>query len=270
MRRIWQTTMVSSAVLLLGGAHAAAPPSGPVTKCPPDAVVSGAGCMDKYEASVWRVPNPTTINAGLVTRIQQGTATIDQLMAAGARLLGTTTNDWAPCSVNGQSCVDDVYAVSLQGVTPSALGTWFQAQQACANSRKRLPSNAEWQAAAAGTPVGATDDGTNDCNTTHAATVLTGTRSRCVSARGVFDMGGNLAEWVADWMPASTNCGSWSLDVSPTDENQCFAGADVNGEPAGLVRGGTFLTSFHSGPLSINGRARLSLSDSALGFRCVR
>jgi len=42
--------------LLLGAGGAAVPPSGPLSKCAVDAVVSGAGCMDKYEASVWRVP----------------------------------------------------------------------------------------------------------------------------------------------------------------------------------------------------------------------
>jgi hypothetical protein len=40
-------------------AHAAGPPSGPLTKCPPDAVIAGTVCMDKYEASVWQVPSPT-------------------------------------------------------------------------------------------------------------------------------------------------------------------------------------------------------------------
>src|SRR5262249_19187308 len=48
---------------------------------PVDAVVSGAGCMDKYEASVWRVPNPTTTNAALVRRIQQGRASQADLTA---------------------------------------------------------------------------------------------------------------------------------------------------------------------------------------------
>ena len=31
-----------------------------VKQCGDDAVVAGTVCMDKYEASVWRVPNPTT------------------------------------------------------------------------------------------------------------------------------------------------------------------------------------------------------------------
>ena len=61
MRHISNEMAAAAAVVLLAGAAGAAgPPSGPLTKCPVDAVVSGAGCMDKYEASVWRVPDPTT------------------------------------------------------------------------------------------------------------------------------------------------------------------------------------------------------------------
>jgi hypothetical protein len=41
--------------------------------------------MDKYEASVWRVPVPTTINKDLVTRIRQGRATAADLQKGGAR-----------------------------------------------------------------------------------------------------------------------------------------------------------------------------------------
>jgi hypothetical protein len=35
----------------------------------------GTVCMDRYEASVWWVPNPTTTNAALVRKIQLGKAT---------------------------------------------------------------------------------------------------------------------------------------------------------------------------------------------------
>jgi len=128
--------------LLVGAAVAGGPPSGPVSKCPPDAVISGPGCMDRYEASVWRVPKSTTTNRGLVTRIQQGVVTISDLAAGGATQLGTTSDNYAPCADNGQNCAHDIFAVSMAGVVPSASITWFQAQQACSNSGKRLPSNA--------------------------------------------------------------------------------------------------------------------------------
>ena len=53
-------TLAAALVLLASAAGATVPPSGPVKRCPADAVVSGAGCMDKFEGSVWRVPNATT------------------------------------------------------------------------------------------------------------------------------------------------------------------------------------------------------------------
>src|SRR5262249_58034678 len=81
MRHICSNGIALAVALLAGAAGAAGPPSGPLTKCPVDAVVSGAGCMDKYEASVWRVPNPTTTNAALVRKIQLGRASLADLTA---------------------------------------------------------------------------------------------------------------------------------------------------------------------------------------------
>jgi len=261
------------AVLLLAGpAYAASPPSGPLTKCPPDAVVSGAGCMDKYESSVWRVPNPTTANKKLVTKIQQGKATVALLMAGGAIPLPSQVSGYEPCTDSGQNCVDDIYAVSLPGVMPSARITWFQAQQACTNSGKRLPSNAEWQAAVAGTPDPGPDNGTTDCNTldiTDTGATLTGSRASCVSSRGAFDMVGNLFEWVADWVPRASTCGSWGT-FSPTSDIQCLAGAATTGEPGALIRGGFFLDGSNAGPLSVAADNQPSNTSSGIGFRCMR
>ena len=271
MKRISKGPMVLAAFMLLArAAGAASPPSGPLAKCPVDAVVSGAGCMDKYEASVWRVPSSTTLNRGLVARIQQGRATVALLTASGATPLGTASDDYAPCADSGQNCVDDLYAVSLPNVTPSSHITWFQAQQACTNSGKRLPSNAEWQAAVAGSPDPGPDDGTTDCNTASTnAVALTGSRSSCVSARGAFDMVGNLYEWVADWVPRSTECGTWSPGVSQTGDDQCMGGATSGGEPGVLIRGGDFLHGAAAGPLALF-VVEPSILPNLIGFRCAR
>lgn len=260
-----------AATALLSGAVAyAAPPGGPLRKCPRDAVVSGAGCMDKYESSVWRVPNPTTANKALVRKLQKGRATVDLLTSRGATLLGAI-GSYAPCAANGQNCAGDIYAASLPRVMPSANITWFQAQAACRNSGKRLPTNAEWQAAVAGTPDPGPDDGTTDCNTSKAgAAVPTGSRSGCVSARGAFDMVGNLTEWVAEWVPRSTACGSWTAGISPTGDFQCLAGAANTGEPGALLRGGGFLNGPDAGPFAIAGHLEPSAADTVFGFRCAR
>jgi hypothetical protein len=244
----------------------------PVKKCPTDAVLSGTVCMDKYEASVWRVPDPTTGNKALVGKIQSGKATAAELAAAGATQLGVgATDDYAPCTDGGQNCTDDIYAVSLPGVAPSANVTWFQAQAACENARKRLPSNAEWQAAVAGTPDPGPDDGSTDCNTSSAlVAVATGSRSDCASARGAFDMVGNLYEWVADWYPRSTAAGSWGAALSPTADTQGLGGAATTGAPAAPLRGGGFNDGTFAGPLSIDVNNGLGAAASVLGFRCAR
>src|SRR5262249_46113281 len=241
-------------------------------KCPPDAVVSGVGCMDKFEASVWRVPNPMTSNRALVARIQLGRVTAADLWVGGATQLGIGHNDnYAPCADSGQNCVDDIYAVSLPGVRPSVTITWFQAQAACESSGKRLPSNAEWQAAVTGTPDPGPDDGTADCNTASAFnTVPTGSPSACRAPRGAFDMVGNVYEWVADWVPRAAACGTWGPNVSPTGDDQCLAGAAASGEPGALMRGGSFASGVLAGPLAIVASAPPSLPSVSIGFRCTR
>ena len=262
--------MAVAVALLTGSAAAAGPPGGPLTRCPVDAVLSGAGCMDRYEASVWRVPTPTTVNKSLVSRIRSGKATADDLAKGGATQLGVFTDDYAPCADSAQNCVNDIYAVSLPGVLPSANITWFQAQEACANAGKRLPTSAEWQVAANGTPDPGPDNGTTDCNSTGVVPTLTtptGARSSCVSARGAFDMVGNVAEWVADWVPASANCPGWG---GFSNDEMCLAGAsETNTTPGAVSRGGTFNDGSQAGPLSV-GDLPPGASSPVIGFRCAR
>jgi formylglycine-generating enzyme required for sulfatase activity len=207
----------------------------PLKKCPTDSVVSGTVCMDKYEASVWRIPNATTSNKAIVRKVQQGKATAAALKAAGATQLGLDVKyDYPPCEDSGANCANDIYAASIPGIVPSDMITWFQAQAACKNSRKRLPTNAEWQAAVAGTPDAGPDDGTTDCHTSKqggGTEIPTGSRSGCVSDDGAFDMVGNVPEWVADWVPLSSDCGQWSAGVTSTPDNQCMSGVDTLGEP---------------------------------------
>src|SRR5262249_42502137 len=100
---------IAMAVALVASTVAAVgPPTGPLSRCAMDAVVAGAVCMDKYEASVWRVPNPTTTNVALARKIQLGRASLADLTAGGATQLGTRRADYAPCTPNGQSCANDI------------------------------------------------------------------------------------------------------------------------------------------------------------------
>jgi len=236
--------------------------------CGPDAVPAGAVCMDRYEGSVWRVPNPNTTNAPLVAKIQLGTATAADLTAGGATPLGTLGDDYAPCAADGQNCADDIYAVSLPAVVPAANLTWFQAQEACANAGKRLPTSAEWQLGATGTPDAGPDNGTTNCNSDAGSATLTGARKDCRSARGAFDMVGNLDEWVAEWVPLSTACSSWG---GLSDDFMCLLGASTSTVgPGALLRGGDFRSRTSAGPLAVIGSGGPFNSRPFIGFRCAR
>ena len=263
MKRKWMTMGLRCALLMVVVQAADAAPA-----CGPDSVPAGTVCMDRYEESVWRVPNPTTTNAPLVAKIQLGAATRADLVAAGATQLGTLVDDYAPCASNGASCADDVYAVSLPAVIPAANITWFQAQEACANAGKRLPTSAEWQIGAAGTPDAGPDNGTTNCNSNAVSVTLTGARKDCESARGTFDMVGNLDEWVAEWVPLSTACSSWG---GLSDDLMCLFGASTSGVgPGALLRGGDFRNRTSAGPLAVVGSGGPFNSRPFIGFRCVR
>ena len=147
---------------------------------PQDIMVKvGATCVDVYEASVWSAPT-------------------------GGTQYGTTSVDY-PCQVDGSDCTN-IYARSVAGVIPATRISWVQAQQACANSGKRLLQLGEWMMAWTGTPQSNTDIGTTDCRDTCAQDnsdpgclpVPTGSRSNCVSRAGVHDMLGNVAEFTAE------------------------------------------------------------------------
>ena len=225
----------------LGGRPASAyAPSG----CPADMVMVGPTCIDRYEASVWSSPT-------------------------GGTQYGVSSADY-PCNANGNDCKGKIFARSVAGVTPSRYITWFQAQQALANSGKRLPTNAEWQPAAAGTPDPGATPGAQDCNTHSAGPVATGSRANCISAWGANDMVGNLWEWVADWVPASTDCPGWG---SFSDDVMCLSGASTTAQgPGALDRGGNWDAgaSVEAGVFAVAGGGQPSVGGEAIGLRGAR
>ncbi len=263
-------------VAVFGFALGLAAPAAAAWWCPPDSVLSGNLCMDKYEASVWE-----TTNAILILKIKLGTVTLADLTAAGAIQRGVSSDDYGSgCPDTGNRCVD-FYAVSIPGVTPSANFTWFQAAAAARNSGKRLPTNAEWQAAALGTPDPGASPGSEDCNTNSGVPDLTGARANCKSDVGAFDLVGNLFEWVADWVPQSTGaCPGWyPTGGFSSDDLMCLAGASTTAGPGALIRGGGFLggefggnfpDGAPAGVFAVVGYFTPSGVDVVIGFRAAR
>lgn len=208
---------------------------------PGDVMVrAGSICIDRYENSLWT-----------------------------KRVGGTQITGPIPCDFNGQNCEGKIFARSVKGVPPRSDISWFQAQQALANSGKQLPTSAEWQQAVSGTP----DPG--GCNVSTNLVANAGASAGCVSDYGANDMVGNLWEWTADWVPGSDACGAWP--EAPGSENQpygsdkqCLAGASKTGEPGALLRGGAADSFAGAGPFAIDATNAPTSVNDRTGFRGVR
>jgi formylglycine-generating enzyme required for sulfatase activity len=241
-------------------------------KCGPDSVKVGTTCVDKYEASAWSIP---AANTSLVKKLQQGKSTLTDLTNGGGTQHGCTaapfslTDYPATFPVTG-NWTDPVYAASVAGVLPSTCISWFQAEQACALSGKRLATNQEWQRAAARTPdPGGSDDLSTTCATSSPGPVLTGSRSACTSAWAAQDMVGNVWEWVGTWVDLATNCTNWPGAFG--SDHSCVGGDGSLGFfPGGMKRGGYWASGAQAGVFAVEADSLPSSQSAIIGFRCAK
>jgi len=249
--------------------------------CPSGMVVVGDVCVDKYEASIWGRNDGTPVDCAA---LQAAVDVAGPGLPAGYGQYQVTAGfNSTIFPVNG-SATTPLYACSIKGVQPSYV-SWFQAQSACALSGKHLITNAEWQAAVAGTiDPGANDGADGSCNTNSSGDRKTGLgATKCVSRWGVEDGIGNIDELTDEWSigvtyvsafrpwgpgfggESGSKCGSYSYFaaddlVSASSGNPC----GQNG-PSSLRRGGRYDDGAGAGAFA----AHWSGLPGSGGFRCA-
>ena len=138
---------------------------------------------------------------------------------------------------------------------------WADAANYCRFVRKRLPYEAEWERAALGEtarpwPWGKAHDCTRanlKCSGS-GEPVRSGTWLRDRTAEGVYDLGGNLSEWVQDWFSE-------------------IRAQQVSGPSSGVqrtVRGGSFEAAIHQAKSTERFSMRPNGPRPDVGFRCAR
>lgn len=122
--------------------------------------------------------------------------------------------------IDGRFCIDRYEYPNQEGKIPLGWVTWLEAVAKCRVQGKRLCSSDEWQRACAG-PEGRVYPYGNSYNRKtcfsgrkhYRTAAASGSLAECKSPEGVFDLSGNLWEWVGQRPEeAALAGGAWLTD----------------------------------------------------------
>ncbi len=183
------------------------------------------------------------------------------------------------------------FPVSSFGNLPWRNISQDQASRACAKAGKRLPSNQEWLQASLGTPDLASAWSSADCQVDNNWDIqpgLGGEAKNCVSSYGVYDMIGNVWEWVEGVVEDGVFDGKELPEAGYIDSTngKGLPGATNTNNPnpnynndyfwlktkglRGIVRGGYWNNKSDAGVYSLYAVTPPSSAEPGIGFRCVK
>jgi formylglycine-generating enzyme required for sulfatase activity len=184
------------------------------------------------------------------------------------------TNEQYNQCIRAGACTGNVTAAKLDH--PVVDVNWYAADAYCKWIDGRLPTEAEWEKAAswddkAGVksiyPWGDVIDcsfanhiETNNNNTACVNdTTPVGSYVSGISAYGLYDMSGNVWEWVSDWYDES-----YYLNALPTNPSGPASGDDR------VLRGGSWDDGINSARSTFRNYDTPSYAEHFIGFRCVQ
>lgn len=151
--------------------------------------------------------------------------------------------------------------------------TWQDAQTYCSWAGKRLPSEAEWERASrADTPWGLYPWGNQapDCTLANyysnlgfcaQDTMAVGSMPAGANSFGIFELSGNVTEWVADWY--SPYYYHQSPDTNPTGPDPFLL------NPRKVARGGSWEDKAYRIRISMRLMYPETTASTTIGFRCA-
>lgn len=170
----------------------------------------------------------------------------------------------APLDEN-TSTRDDYYTKSEFANFPVVHISWYMADDYCRWAGGRLPTEAEWEKAARGTdqrlyPWGNTSPTRYLLNYADLIgdTTEVGSYPDGVSPYGLFDMAGNVREWIADWYDKDY------YQYSPYENPTGSSDSDTR-----VIRGGAFNSDINSVRTAYRMLGYPQNSGGHIGFRCV-
>jgi formylglycine-generating enzyme required for sulfatase activity len=170
------------------------------------------------------------------------------------------------------------YAASAKGASPWNFVSLPQAQRACANAGKRLPTSKEWYQIALGTDP-------NACSVHGGGVQKTG-NDACISSVGAKDTVGNVWEWVNEEVNGNTFKGralppegyvtsvdSDGVAITSGETADQLYGSDYFWSKSegvfGMIRGGFYGSEADAGLYTMNASVPTNFATEGVGFRCV-
>lgn len=211
--------------------------------------------------------------------LSSGVLCVDEYEASASELcpvLSPSTQVQTQENLNNFECS----VVSQQSVTPWRFVSLTQAQQLCARTGKRLPTDDEWYALASA--MGDQSECIIDSN----GPAGTGD-TQCVTQSGIYDMVGNVWEWIDGEVydgqynerPLPASGYVQTVDSNGIVVETSNTGSDEYGDDyatindsgvRGILRGGFYGSGDDAGLYAQNISVPLDFKAPGVGFRCVK